>query len=456
MSDRPTLQAQLEEHDAQALDLRFTDLGGRWRHLTLDAATATDERLSRAAMIDGASIPGWRDVAESDLLLLPDLDRVWADPFTAQPTLLCVADVADPATTAGYERCPRSALARVRDDLIGRGVADQVEVSVDLAFYVFDALDLRQGPTALGYDATVAQAVAAPQPWTSTYLVGQPEDRLADLRAEMVSTLARLGVDGLSHVALHGPGQCELKFGPSELLQAADQLQLARYVIDGVARAYGKVASFLPVPLAQAPGSGLHLHLSFRKDQRYLFAGQGYADLSDTCLHAIGGVLRHCAVLNAFANPSTNSYRRLRAGRAEPAILGFGARNRATAIRIPSAAKPEHKRVELRFPDPLANPYLTLGSLVLAMADGIQHRIDPGEPIDRHMYDLIADGGDGLERCAANLEAALTALDAARCGLFAKDLIPGELIDAYIWLKRAEIDRVAGQPHPIEHLIYGS
>ena len=456
MSERPGLPEQMDTHGAQALDLRFTDLIGRWRHLTLDAGAATADRLGRTALIDGASIPGWRDVAESDLLLVPDLERTWADPFTAQPTLLCIADVADPATTAGYERCPRSALLRAHDDLAARGLADAVEVSVDLAFYVFDELDLQQGAGVLGYRARIADAVPAAPPWPATYLAGQPEDRLADLRAEMTSTLARLGVPGLSHVALHGPGQCELKFGPSDLVAAADQIQLARYVIEGVARAYGKVASFLPVPLAHAAGSGLHLHFSFRKNGRNLFAGQGYADLSETCLHAIAGVLRHSVVLNAFANPSTNSYRRLRAGRAEPAILGFGAHNRATAIRIPSASRPEHKRVELRFPDPLANPYLALAAVVLAMADGIAHKVDPGEPIDRHVYDLGGEDGAGLERCAVNLEAALAALEAAKQGLFESDVLPGELIDAYAALKRAEIDRVAAQPHPIEHLIYGA
>ncbi|MFW5680385.1 MAG: glutamine synthetase beta-grasp domain-containing protein [Pseudomonadota bacterium] len=455
MTHERTLRERLQEHGARALDLRFTDLAGHWRHLTLDAATVTDDRLARAAMIDGASIPGWRDVIESDLLLLADPERVWPDPFAAQPTLLCIADVADPATTAGYERCPRSALLRVRDDLAGRGIADHIEVSVDLAFYVFDALELEQGPTRLGYRAAIADGRPTTSPAATAYLAGQPGDRLADLREEMAGNLARLGLAGLTHVALHGPGQCELKFGPSDLVDAADQLQLARYVVDQVARAYGKVASFLPIPLAGAAGSGLHLHVGFRQGERHLFAGQGYADLSDTCLNAIGGVLRHSATLNAFANPSTNSYRRLRAGRAEPSILGFGARNRATAIRIPSAARPEHKRVELRFPDPLANPYLTLAAIVLAMADGIAHRIDPGEPIDRHVYDLVADDAGGLERCAVNLEAALAALDAAKHGLFDNDLIPAELIDAYIGLKRAEIERVAIHPHPIEHLLYG-
>ncbi len=456
MTDRPALTEQMEAHGAQALDLRFTDLYGRWRHLTVDARAVSDDRLDRAALFDGASVPGWRDAAESDLLLLPDLASAWPDPFTAQPTLLCVADVADPATASGYERCPRSALVRVRDDLRARGLADRIEVSVDLGFYVFDELDLRQDATALGYRALVADTAPTSPPWPATYLAAQPEDRLFDLRAEMSAALSRLGVPALAHVALHGPGQCELKFGPGELVAAADQIQLARYVVEGVARAYGKVASFLPMPLAYAAGSGLHLHFGFEKGERHLFAGQGYADLSDTCLHAIGGVLRHVKVLNAFANPSTNSYRRLRVGRAEPAILGFGARNRATAIRIPSAARPEHKRIELRFPDPLANPYLALATAVLAMADGIARRIDPGEPIDRHVYDLGNDETHGLDRCAPHLEAALAALVEAKQGLFEGDAIPGELIDAYVRLKHAEIDRVAAQPHPIEHLLYGS
>ena len=453
MLEATKLAAKLEEHGARALDLRFTDLLGGWRHLSIDAGAIGEDGIDRYAMFDGSAVPGWRDIAESDLLLRPAPDRAWADPFTAQPTLLCIADVVDPATTEGYERCPRSALARTLATLRGSGVADGARVGADLAFYVFDALEVAREEHALGFRARPMHDAARPA-FEARYLAGQPEDTLADLRAEMTSVLASLGVEGLSHVLLRGPGQCELRFGPTDVLTLADQLQLARYVIDNVARAYGKVPSFLPMPLPRAPGSGLHLHLALERDDRWLFAGQGYADLSDTCLYAIGGVLRHTLALNALTNPSTNSYRRLRVGRHEPSILGFGARNRSTTIRIPSAARPEDKRIELRFPDPLMNPYLALAGVLHAVRDGIAHAIDPGEPVDRHIYDL---GGDatGMERCARDLEQALDALGERAEDLFPGDDVPAELLHAYIALKRHELSLIEAQPHPLEHAVYG-
>lgn len=452
MSDVGTLADRLAQTKAQALDLRFTDLLGAWRHLTVDAAAVAPERVERYGLFDGSAVPGWRDIDESDLMLLPDVARAWSDPFTAQPTLTCVADVVDPATRDGYPRCPRSALRRTLEGLRASGMADSFHVCVDLGFYVFDRLEVERGATGLGFEAVPAAERAAAH--RGAYLAGQPQDGLADLRGEMTSLLSSLGVEGITHVLLRGRGQCELRFGPADALLMADQLQLARYVIDNVARAYGKVVSFLPLPLPDAAGSGLHLHLSLERDGRPLFAGQGYADLSETCLYAIGGLLRHTPTLNALTNPSTNSYRRLRLGRQEPSLLGFGARNRSTAIRIPAAARPEDKRVELRFPDPLANPYLALAAVLLAVRDGIANAIDPGEPVDRNIYDLGIDETTGLERCASDLGRALQALEGATQGLFAGDAVPAELIHAYIALKRAEIDLVDAEPHPVEHLVY--
>ena len=453
MLEARRLAAKLEESGARALDLRFTDLLGGWRHLSIDAGTVGEDGIDRYAMFDGSAVPGWRDIVESDLLLRPEPERAWSDPFTAQPTLLCIADVVDPATTDGYERCPRSALKRTMETVRGRGVADDVRVGADFAFYVFDALDVAREEHALGFRARPMHDAAKPA-FEARYLAGQPEDTLADLRAEMTSVLASLGVEGLSHVLLRGPGQCELRFGPTDVVTLADQLQLARYVVDNVARAYGKVPCFLPMPLPQAPGSGLHLHVSLAREGQWLFAGQGYADLSDICLYAIGGVLRHTLALNALTNPSTNSYRRLRVGRREPSVLGFGARNRSTTIRIPSAARPEDKRIELRFPDPLMNPYLALAGVLHAMRDGIVHAIDPGEPVDRNVYDL---GGEdaGMERCARDLDQALRALETGVGDLFGGDDVPAELIHAYLALKRRELDLVEAQPHPLEHAVYG-
>ncbi len=454
MPDVQPLDAQLAKHDAQSLDLRFTDLLGAWRHLSIAASAVAPERLDRLCLFDGSAVPGWRDIVESDLMLLPDPGRAWADPFTAQPTLTCIADVVDPATKEGYERCPRSALKRTLAELASERLADTILVGADLGFHVFDRLDVNRSALGLGFSVP-ARTAGGGTPHQPAYLAGQPQDDLADLRAEMTSVLASLGVRGLTHLLLRGRGQCELRFGPAEALEMADQLQLAKYVVDNVARAYGKVASFIPLPLPDGCGSGLHLHLALKRDEQWLFAGRGYADLSDTCLHAIGGLLRHTPALNALTNPSTNSYRRLQSGRQEPALLGFGARNRSTAIRIPAAAQPEDKRIELRFPDPLANSYLALAGIALAMRDGIHHAIDPGEPVDRNVYDLGRDDTTGLERCAPDFKTALGALEGATQGLFATEAVPAELLHGYIALKRAEIDLIESQPHPMEHAVYG-
>ncbi|MEO1089926.1 MAG: glutamine synthetase beta-grasp domain-containing protein [Pseudomonadota bacterium] len=446
------LRQRLEAEGAVALDLRFTDLVGSWRHMTVEASALAEGGLERFDLIDGSALLGWQDLVESDLRLLPQANRTWLDPFAAQPTLITVADVADPATAEGFERCPRSALRRTVEELAAREIADETRLWAEVGFYVFDAVEVTTEEMTLGYRLTSGGGVP-PAARVTGYLASQPADSLADLRAEMISTLASLGVVGLSHMALRGPGQCELKLGPADAVTLADQLQLVRYVVEGVARAYGKVACFLPQPAAGLPGSGLHLHVALQRDGRPLFAGQGYADLSDACFHAIGGILHHTRALNAFANPSTNSYRRLRAGRREPSLLGYGARNRSTSIRIPSAARSDEKRVELRFPDPLANPYLAIAGLMMAMADGVAQKTDPGEPIDRNAYDLIDDGG-ALERCAADLPDALHALEKAKHELFQGQAIPDELIDAYIGLKLVELERIVSHPHPLEHAIY--
>ncbi len=455
MSETDLLRERIAETGARALDLRFTDLTGAWRHLTVDAATTAPDQPDRHCLFDGSGLPGWRNLYESDLLLLADPGRAWADPFTAQPTLLSIADIVDPATQEGYQGCPRSALKRTIDRVRESGIADTFLFTADLGFYVFERLEVVREPGRLGLAATPVAAGAAAA-HREPYLAGQPHDALADLRGEMAGVLASLGLAGLTHVLLRDRGQCELRFGPADALLLADQLQLARYVIENVARAYGKAACFLPVPAPGVAGSGLHLHLALQREGHWVFAGQGYADLSETCLHAIGGILRHTPTLNAFTNPSTNSYRRLRQGHQEPSILGFGARNRSTAIRIPAAARPEDKRIELRFPDPLANPYLALASILLAVRDGIDHAIDPGEPADRNVYDLAADSVTGLERCAPDLPRALQALEGARDGLFAGDAVPEALIDTYLQLKRDELDLIDGEPHPLEHVIYGT
>lgn len=443
----------LDRYGAAGLDLRFTDLLGKWRHLTIsgDAVRHQGAGLERMVMIDGSSLPGWLDASQSELMLWPDVEASWPDPFTPQPTALCIANAVDPATTNGYERCPRSALARTLEHLQGRGICDEIKVGIDLSFYLFDGLEVGSAPTASGFRIEQRKHVALAE---QAYLNCPPEDAFADLRAEMMSVLERMGLEGLSHLQLRHSGHCEIKFGPASALAVADQVQLARYAIANVAQSYGKVASFMPYPVIGQPGNWMHLHINMWRDGKPLFAGQSYADLSDMCLYAVGGVLSHAPALNAFTNPTTNSYRRLRLTDREPVLLTYGAHNRSTAIRIPAAARREDKRFELRFPDPQANPYLAFASLFLAMEDGINRKTDPGEPMDRNLYDLKSSASTEIGRCSATLSDALDALE-EHFELFVGDALPEGVLKAYVACKREEVELIESHPHPMEFQLYG-
>ncbi len=466
MAQVEALLEQIESDGIKSIDLRFTDLAGRWRHTTLDGPSLERHQLDHGLLIDGSAIPGWRDVSEADLLLKPDLDSVFADPFAAQPTLCLIADGAEPETGLGYERDPRSAARRAVAHLAETGIADHCTLSLELGFFVFDDVRIERGPLRSGYTLESSEARTAggtayaggnsghrPAPSAAQACL-PPADHHSDIRAEITTTLRGLGLPELRHE--HGPSaaQHRLMVGKSGLVELADRLQLTKYVTHQVAASYGKSASFMGKPIADEPGAPLYLALSMWGAGKPLFAGQGYADLSELSLQFTAGILAHARALNAFTNPTTNSYRRLQPTQDEPTLLTFAAHNRSAAVRIPHADRPDRKRVELRFPDPSVNPYLAFAAVLMAGLDGIVRKLEPGDAMDRNLYDLRPEELEGIPSTCHTLDAALDALGADQEFLLRGDVMSAELIDAYVAVKRAELDHLARLPTPAEFELY--
>ncbi len=467
MAEPADLLERLRQEEIQTVDFRFTDLRGRWQRFGFQAASVAERILTEGIMFDGSAVPGWRDVSQSDLMLVPDLASAVRDPFSAQPSLILICDVVEPGSRVGYERCPRATAARAIAHLAASGIADRAMIGLETAFHVFDdvrvevrmneaawRVDAEEGPYngATRYDLGNAGHRYAP---SAPYAV-PPADHSSDLRAEIASVLRAAGLVVQQHHHDPAPSQGEINLLASPLAQAADSLQLYKYVVQNVAGSYGKTATFMAKPMAGVAGAGLEIQAALWQRDRPVFAGHGYADLSDQCLHFIGGVLQHAHALNAFANPTTNSYRRLAPGAGAPRHLAYAALNRSAAVRLPFAARPEDKRIELRFPDPLANPYLLLTAVLMAGLDGIANKTDPGEPMDRNLYDLPPEQVDELPTVCRTLQQALDALDRDRAFLTEGEVMADDLIDAYIRLKQDEIDAVERVPHPVEFQLYYS
>lgn len=457
---------RIESEGIASVDLRFTDLAGRWRHTTVDAPSLERHQLEHGLLIDGSAVPGWRSVTEADILLRPDLDSVFLDPFSAQPTLCLLCDGAEPASGTGYERDPRSVARRAETWLAESEIAEACRLSAEIGFFIVDDVRIERGPLRSGYTLEASEARTAggavyaggnsghrPAPGAGQACL-PPADHHADIRAEITTTLRELGLPELRHE--HGPAaaQHRLMIGKSGLVELADRLQLLKYVTHQVAATYGKSASFMAKPIADEPGSPLYLASSFWSGGKPLFAGQGYADLSQLCLQFTAGVLAHAHALSAFTNPTSNSYRRLRPDSDEPTLLTFAAHNRSAAVRIPYADRPDRKRVELRFGDPSANPYLALSAILMAGLDGIARRLEPGDAMDRNLYDLRPDELEGIPSTCRTLDAALEALEADHDFLLRGDVMSSELIEGYIEVKRAELDHLARLPTPGEFELY--
>jgi glutamine synthetase len=468
MADTKKVFDLIKEHDAKYVDFRFTDPRGKWQHLAQHINTVNEESLTEGIMFDGSSIAGWKAINESDMILLPDCATAVMDPFAAQPSVIVFCDVLEPLTGQNYSRDPRSVAKNAEAYLKSTGIADTMFVGPEAEFFVFDdarfdvqmqgafyEFSSEEGPYVSGKKMDEGNTGHRP-PIKGGYFPVPPVDSAADLRAEMLSTIQDMGVEVEKHHHEVAPSQHELGIKFDRLVRCADNMQIYKYVVHNVAHSYGKTATFMPKPVKGDNGSGMHVHNSLWKGNQPLFAGNGYADLSETALHYIGGVIKHAKALNAFTNPTTNSYKRLIPGFEAPVLLAYSSRNRSASCRIPYVASPKGKRVEVRFPDPAANPYLAYAALLMAGLDGIQNKIHPGDPMDKNLYDLPPEELKNIPTVCGSLREAVTALQADHAFLKKGDVFTDDLIHAYLELKWEEIYAYEHTPHPIEFKMYYS
>jgi glutamine synthetase len=462
------LIAAMNEHDVRHVDFRFTDPKGKSQHITQYHTTVDDDLLTDGVMFDGSSIVGWKDISQSDMIMMPDVTTAVLDPFAAEPTMIVVCDILEPSTGQSYERDPRGIAKKAMAFVETSGVGDTVFMGPEAEFFMFDdarfevrghtssyTLDSSEGPYNSNREYEDGNPGHRPGP-KGGYVPVQPVDAASDIRAEMVTILAQMGVDVEKHHHEVAPSQHELGVKFNTLLGAADDLQTYKYVIHQVAHSYGKTATFMPKPIAGDNGSGMHVHQSIWKDGKPAFAGNGYADLSETCLHYIGGIIKHAKALNAFTNPSTNSYKRLVPGFEAPVLLAYSSRNRSASCRIPFVTNPKGKRVEVRFPDPSANPYLAFSAMLMAGLDGIRNKIHPGDPMDKNLYDLPPEELQGVPTVCGSLREALEALEADKDFLMQGDVFTEDMLQGYMDQKWNDVQAFEMAPHPIEFEMYYS
>jgi glutamine synthetase len=468
MSDVKKIQEMMKEKEVKYVDFRFTNPAGKWQHTAQWIDTVDEEMLTEGIMFDGSSIAGWKDISESDMQLKPDLSTATMDPFTAQPTLILFCDVIEPATGQPYNRDPRSIAKKALQYMDSAGVGDTAYFGPEAEFFVFDdvrystapnnmffSFNSEEGPYNDGVKFDEGNPGHRPRP-KGGYFPVAPVDQCQDLRAEMVSVLADMGVSMEKHHHEVAPSQHELGIKFDTLIKTADNMQLYKYVVHMVAHSYGKTATFMPKPVYQDNGSGMHVHQSIWKKGKNMFAGSGYADLSETCLFYIGGIIKHAKALNAFTNPLTNSYKRLVPGYEAPVLLAYSSRNRSASCRIPHVASPKGKRVEVRFPDPGANPYLAYAAMLMAGLDGIKNKIHPGDPMDKNLYELPPQELAKVPTVCGSLREALENLNTDRAFLKAGDVFDDDFIDGWIDLKMQEVKRIDMTPHPAEYEMYYS
>jgi len=459
----------IKEHEVKFVDLRFTDTVGKELHVTYPAHNLDENDFEDGKMFDGSSISGWKGINESDMILLPDPESAVIDVFTDETTVNLRCSVIEPATAQGYGRCPRSLAARAEAYLKSTGVADTAYFGPENEFFVFDNVSWEDNMQSVGFKIDSEEGH-----WNTArehadgnighrprvkggYFPVPPVDSLHDIRSAMCLAIEDMGVSTeIHHHEVATAGQCEIGAKFNTLVQKADEVQILKYVIHNVANAYGKTATFMPKPLVNDNGNGMHVHQSLFKDGENLFTGDGYGGLSETALYYIGGIIKHARALNAFTNPATNSYKRLVPGFEAPTILAYSARNRSASIRIPYEANPKGRRIEVRFPDSMANPYLAFSALMMAGLDGILNKIHPGDAMDKDLYDLPPEEEKELKLVAFSLDEALGALDEDREFLKAGDVFSDDLIDAYIDLKLENVTRLRMTTHPVEFDMYYS
>ena len=459
----------IKENDVKFIDFRFTDPRGKEQHTAIPVAMFEEDIFEDGQPFDGSSIAGWKGISASDMLLMPDASTAVIDPFTEESTLNLRCDIVEPDTMAGYERDPRSVARRAEAYLQSTGIADTAYFGPEPEFFVFD--DVRWSTEMQGMSYAINSDEAA---WSSNkkieggntghrpavkggYFPVPPVDSLSDLRATMCLVLDQMGVTPeVHHHEVGTAGQCEIGTKFDTLVKRADQTQILKYVVLNVAHQYGKTATFMPKPIVGDNGSGMHVHQSLFKDGNNMFAGELYGGLSEMALFYIGGIIKHSRAINAFANASTNSYKRLVPGFEAPVMLAYSARNRSASIRIPYVGNPKGRRIEVRYPDPTGNPYLTFSALMMAGLDGIQNKIHPGDAADKDLYDLPAEEAANIPQVCASLDEALEALDADRGFLTAGGVFTDDQIDGYIRLKMEEVTRMRMSTHPVEFDMYYS
>ena len=463
MANKPKdIMEMIKAQEIEWVDLRFTDPKGKWQHLTMCSVAVDEDQLADGFMFDGSSIAGWKAINESDMILQPDLDAIYIDPFSATPMLILICDVVEPSTGQLYARDPRSTAKRGEAYLRTLGIGDTVYIGPEAEFFVFDDVRWKLGYNVGSYEL---DDIELPTNTGTKYEGGNkgfrpgvkggyfpvaPVDSCVDLRGEMVSTMLEMGLPCDKHHHEVAAAQHELGLTYGTLVTTADRMQVYKYVVHQVAAAYGKTATFMPKPIKDDNGSGMHTHLSIWDGKKPLFAGDGYAGLSEMALYFIGGIIKHAKACNAFTNPSTNSYKRLVPGYEAPVLLAYSARNRSASCRIPYGAGAKAKRVEVRFPDAMANPYLCYTALLMAGLDGIENKIHPGPAMDKNLYDLPPKELKKVPTVCGSLREALGAVF-TKGGVFTDDQI-----DSYIELKMEDVARWEMTPAPVEFDMYYS
>ncbi|AHD09283.1 type I glutamate--ammonia ligase [Phaeobacter gallaeciensis] len=458
----------IKDEDIAYVDIRFTDVRGKLQHVTVDVDLVDEDFIEEGFMFDGSSIAGWKSIENSDMKLILDTSSAYVDPFYAEKTLCIHCSVVEPDTGEAYPRDPRGTAQKAEAYLKSSGIGDVAYMGPEAEFFLFDDVRFSNTINKVSFEVDATDAS-----WNTDteyemgnmghrpgikggYFPVNPIDEAQDLRSEMLSTMKRLGMKVDKHH--HEVASCQHELGLifDSLTKQADELQKYKYVIHNVAHAYGKSATFMPKPIYGDNGTGMHVNMSIWKDGKPLFAGDKYADLSNEALYFIGGILKHAKTLNAFTNPSTNSYKRLIPGFEAPVLRAYSARNRSGCVRIPWTESPKAKRVEARFPDPAANPYLCFAALLMAGLDGIKNKIDPGEAMDKNLYDLPAEELADIPTVCGSLREALESLAGDHDFLLQGDVFTKDQIEGYIALKMEEVETYEHTPHPVEYGMYYS
>ena len=459
----------IKEKEVKFIDLRFTDTRGKEQHVSFPSEAVDEDVFKEGKMFDGSSIAGWKGIQESDMVLMPDAASAVLDPFMDEATLILRCDILEPNTMQGYERDPRSLAKRGEAYLKSTGIADTAYFGPEPEFFILD--DVRWGADISGAFYKIDSEEAS---WNSETAFGEgnighrpgtkggyfpvpPVDSLHDIRSAMCLALTEMNIPvEVHHHEVATAGQCEIGTRFNTLVRKADEVLTLKYIVHNVAHSYGKTATFMAKPLVGDNGSGMHVHQSLAKGGQNLFSGNKYAGLSDLALYYIGGIIKHARALNAITNPGTNSYKRLVPGFEAPVMLAYSARNRSASIRMPHVPSPKGRRIEVRFPDPTANPYLAFAAMMMAGLDGIQNKIHPGEPMDKNLYDLPPEEEKNIPKVCHSLEMALEHLDEDREFLTRGGVFSNDLIDAYIELKMEEVTRYRMTTHPVEFDMYYS